>query len=96
MQYLKKYVKFRLEDGYVLLCDCSTIQNYELPLEALKILEKLKKGYDIQTNKPTELEKDLISDFETLNLIDNIPNSNNGFHDNEWISLGYDENEFYK
>ena len=93
MKYLKKYVKFRKEKEYVLLCDCSIIQNYELPIETYDILLKLKEGYNPVNN---EIENDLIQDLENLELISDYPNSNEGFHNKGWISLGYDEGEFYQ
>ena len=95
MLYLKKYVKYRKETDYVLICDCSTIQNFELPLETFEVLEALKSGYD--KNKPIgiDIEEDLILDFEELGLVDNIPNSSNGFHNNNWVNLSYDESEFF-
>ena len=95
MKYLKKYVKMRKEDGYILLCDCSTIQNYELPNDMYDFLIKLKNGCD-ETKLFDDIEKDLIDDLEKLELIDNIPNSDKGFHDKNWINLEYDESEFYK
>ena len=96
MKYLKKYVKFREENGYVLICDCSIIQNYELPLDTLKLLEQLKKGYDPSKPVGLDIEVDLIDDLENLGLIDDVPHSNSGFHEQQWISLGYDENEFFQ
>lgn len=95
MKYLKKYVKFRKEDGYILLCDCSTMQNYELPLSMIDILEKLHKGYDIYDNSILETEKELIEDLINLNLLDDEFNSNKGFHEQKWIKLDYKESEFY-
>jgi hypothetical protein len=95
MEYLKKYVKIRKEEDYVLLCDCSTIQNYELPSDTFCLLKKLQTGYD--TSKPIGIknEQELIKDLKELELIDNVPNSNKGFHDKPWISLEYDESEFF-
>ena len=91
--YLKKYVKFRKEDGYILLCDCSIIQNYELSMETYEILLNLKYGYNPIQN---EIENDLIDDLENLELIADYPNSNEGFHNKKWISLGYDEGEIFQ
>lgn len=95
MFYLKKYVKYRKEEDYLLICDCSIIQNYELPLTAFNLFERLKEGYD--PNKPIgiELENEIFKDLINLELIDTIPNSNKGFHEQQWINLGYDENEFF-
>ena len=93
MRYLKKYVKFRKEDGYVLLCDCSIIQNYELPLETFDMLMQLKEGYNLEDHT---IEQDLIADLDDLELLDDYPNSNEGFHSKKWISLGYEESEFFQ
>lgn len=95
MLYLKKYVKFRKEKGYLLICDCSIIQNYELPLETYELFVKLKNGYDPTQPLNIQMEQDIIDDLKDLNLLDNKPNSNDGFYDNEWINLGYDESEFF-
>jgi hypothetical protein len=95
MIYLKKYVKFRKELDYVLICDCSKIQNYELPLETYELFVSLKKGY--KTKKPIGIvmEKDIIDDLNNLGLLDKKPNSNDGFHEKKWIKLTYDEKEFF-
>ena len=68
-------------------------KNYELPLEALELLEQLKIGY----NKPISLDIEavLIDDLESLGLGTDVPNSNEGFHEQQWISLGYEESEFF-
>ncbi len=96
MIYLKKYVKYRVENDYILLCDCSSIQNYELPIEYLKILDVLKKGYNKDEYLMTKPETDLIEDLNSLKLLSDSPNSNDGFHNNTWISLGYNESEFFQ
>lgn len=95
MLYLKNFIKYRKEKDYVLLCDCSIIQNYELSLDYYNFLEQLRLGIDISSSELTEDERELINDFIDLELVDSIPNSNKGFHEKQWISLGYDENEFY-
>ncbi len=96
MIYLKKYVKYRKEDDYLLICDCSNLQNYELPLFTFPLFEALKDGYDSNNPLNIEMENDIIDDLVSLNLIDTVPNSNNGFYTDKWINLGYDENEFFK
>lgn len=95
MIYLKKYVKYRKEDNFLLICDCSTIQNYELPLSSYELFEKLKTGYNPNHPLGIELENDILDDLKNLQLVDNIPNSNNNFHESQWINLGYEENEFF-
>ena len=94
MYYLKKYVKFRKEKDYILLCDCSSITNYELPLELFDFLTNLKEGVE-RDKINDELELGLLEDFINLNLVSNNKNSNEGFHNNEWIDLGYEETEFF-
>lgn len=96
MIYLKQYVKYRKEKDYLLVCDCSSIQNYELPIETFELFEKLKKGYNLNEPIGLELEKEIIDDLNSLNLLSNVANSNDGFNSVGWIDLGYDESEFFK
>lgn len=95
MYYLKKYVKYRKEKDYILICDCSVIQNYELPLSAFALFQKLENGYDPKNPIGVDLEQDIFNDLKNLELLDVVPNSNVGFHEQEWIDLGYSENEFF-
>ena len=95
MLFLKKYVKYRKEDGYLLICDCSNIQNYELDLETFDLFECLRKGYDPQKPLNIELESDIIDDLISLGLVDSVPDSNSGFNKKRWIDLGYEESEFF-
>ena len=96
MLYLKQYVKYRKEKDYLLICDCSIVQNYELPIKTFELFEELKNGYDI--NKPVgiENEEEIIDDLNSLNLLSDTQNSNEGFNNAKWINLGYDESEFFK
>lgn len=96
MYFLKKFVKFRKEKDYLLICNCSTIQNFELPLDAFALFEELKCGYNPDKPIGIDLEMEILNDLITLDLVDTIPNSNKGFHGQNWIDLGYDENEFFK
>lgn len=96
MLYLKRYIKFRPENDYILLCDCSTITNYELPTKFFKLLNKLKQGYNPSSPISICGEKIVIKDLEKLGMLSKIKNSNEGFHNNNWVNLDYYESEFYK
>lgn len=96
MLYLKKYLKFRLEEDHILLCDCSTITNYELPVKYLDLFNKLKQGYNPSSTIGIRGEKTLIKDLKLLGMLSKTQNSNAGFHNNQWINLDYKESEFYK
>lgn len=96
MVYLKKYIKFRLENGYLLLCDCSSITNYELPTKFYKLFTKLEQGYDPTLPLGITDEKTVINDLENLGMLAKTKNSNEGFHNKKWANLDYDESEFYK
>ena len=96
MFYLKKYLKFRMEKNYILLCDCSTITNYELPTKYFVLFDKLKQGYSPSSPIGIRGEKTVIKDLEQLGMLSKIKNSNDGFHDNSWINLDYKESEFYR
>lgn len=96
MLYLKRYIKFRLENDYILLCDCSTITNYELPTKFFKLFNKLKQGYNPSSLIGIYGEKIVIKDLEKLGMLSKTKNSNEGFHHNNWVNLDYNESEFYK
>lgn len=96
MLYLKRYIKFRLENNYVLLCNCSTITNYELPAKFSVLLNKLKQGYNPSSPIGIYSEKIVIKDLEKLGMLSKTKNSNEGFHNNNWVNLDYNESEFYK
>ena len=92
---LKQYVKYRKEHDYLLICDCSIIQNYELPLETFDLFEELRIEYDINIPLNIKMEREIIEDLNNLNLLSDKPNFNEGFHLNNWNDLGYDESKFF-
>lgn len=96
MLYLKRYIKFRLENNYVLLCDCSTITNYELPAKFIVLFNKLEQGYSPSSPIGIYNEKIVIKDLENLGMLSKTKNSNEGFHNNNWVNVDYEESEFYK
>ncbi len=57
---LRDDIKFRRERGYILLCDCKNLEDYELPLRCYTILSKLKKGILKNKVKDENLIRDLI------------------------------------
>lgn len=72
---------------------------YEMPYSHFGHADKgnAEKDTQIDPNKPIgiELENEIFKNLINLELIDTIPNSNKGFHEQQWINLGYDENEFF-
>jgi hypothetical protein len=85
---LTKHIRYRREDGYVLLCDCKRLLDFEVPTKHLELLNKLEKGYKPQD----EIEKQFVKEFEGLDLLKN--NNRNEFKEDIFENLTYDENEF--
>lgn len=67
-----------------MLCDYSIIQNYELPNDIYDFLIELKNGCD-EFKIFNDVKNDLLNDLIMLGLIDDIPNSNDGFQKNKLI-----------
>lgn len=67
MQYsFNNNVKYRKEKDYILICDCSQLCDYTLPLNKLDLLNKLKSGNYITENDD---DKEIIEDLLTVNII---------------------------
>jgi len=66
---LRKYIKFRKERGYVLLCDCKHIENYELPLSYYSSLIALKKGF-----AKNKIKDKLIGDLIKIKAVNKTKN----------------------
>lgn len=60
------------------------------------LLNKLKQGYDPSSPINIHGEKIVIKDLENLGMVSKTKNSNEGFHNNNWVNLDYNESEFYK
>ena len=83
--YLKKYVRFRKENGEVFVCNLYNLDNYSFPLKDFKKLEV--EGLDDDKN-------DFLEDLKQLGMIDYTReidlNNNNAFN-----KLIYNESEFF-
>ncbi len=65
---LKDNFKFRMEEGYVLLCNCKSLESYELPLKYYDQLNLLKEtGLD-----KGEMGEDLMDDLEKIGAVINL------------------------
>jgi hypothetical protein len=53
-----KSVKWRIEEGHILLCDCKTVDFYQLPLQYTSLIEKLNEG-TAESELPSDLKEDL-------------------------------------
>jgi|GEM_PF-6837430 len=89
--FLNIYVKYRLEDGYILVCDCRTMRNYSFPTDFYNDFERLKKGTVV------DLENGFYKDLLILKMIDK---TTQGDDENElispWSEMKYIDNEFFK
>ncbi len=84
---LNKHIRYRKEDGYILVCDCKRLLDYEIPLEYFELLELIKDGYE---SKGEEVIKEL---FE-MGIIEEEGKERIGTREDVFSKLGYDENEF--
>lgn len=87
--YLKKYVKFRREENYVLVCDLYTLDNYSFPIQFIDDFLKL------STIGMTDNNSDFLNDLKTLDLLDENKNKNINPNANIFDKLLYNENEFF-
>lgn len=69
--YLNKDIIYRIEDGYILVCDCRNLRNYAFPLDYYNEFECLKKGTIIDLNLDIKFYKDLF----TLKMLETINQS---------------------
>lgn len=60
------HVRYRKEKDHILICDCSTLNDYRLPLEKLQILNMIKDGIYTESNVN---EKNLINDLINTGII---------------------------
>ena len=87
--YLKKYVKFRREENYVLVCDLYTLDKYSFPIQFIDDFLKL------STIGMTDNNSDFLNDLKTLDLLDENKNKNINPNANIFDKLLYNENEFF-
>lgn len=84
---LNKHIRFRKEDGYILVCDCKRLLDYEMPLEYFETLNLLKEGYSSE-------EEDVIKELLNMRIIEEKGNEREEVNEDIFSKLGYDENEF--
>ncbi len=86
---LNKNVRFRKEDGYILLCDCKRLLDYEIPNEYYSLLKCLEKNYI-----PKLGEEEIISELLEMGIVDVNGEERIEEKGDVFSKLGYDENEF--
>lgn len=91
---LKSAVRFRKEKDYVLLCDCATLNNYELPLRLFEFLTRLEQGCAEESITADE-EMTALQELRLLQLIENAVSDNVSSQQDVWHRLTYTENEFF-
>lgn len=84
---LNKHIRYRKEDGYILVCDCKRLLDYEIPLEYFELLDLLKEGY-------TSEKEDVIKELLNIGIIEEKGKEREEVSENIFSKLGYDENEF--
>jgi len=89
---LNEHIRFRKEDGYVLVCNCQRLLDYELPIEYFDFLESLNKGIDRKDISKENLI--VLKDFKILDIV--IKEGKNVKKQKEDIfkKLSYDDSEF--
>lgn len=84
---LNKHIRYRKEDGYILVCDCKRLLDYEMPLEYFELLDLFKEGY---ASKEEEVIKELLN----MKIIKEEGKEAEDVREDIFSKLGYDENEF--
>ncbi|MDO8516630.1 MAG: GNAT family N-acetyltransferase [Nanoarchaeota archaeon] len=67
MHTINKHIKWRTDNGCILICDCKRLIDLKIDLKFQKILEKFEKG--VEKNDLKNEEKLLFLDFERLKLL---------------------------
>ncbi|HBB64576.1 hypothetical protein A3K02_02460 [candidate division WS6 bacterium RIFOXYD1_FULL_33_8] len=86
---LNKHIRYRKEDGYILVCDCKRLLDYEMPLEYFDLLELFKNGYMYE-----ETNKEVMKELFELRIIEEKGKERGDVREDIFSKLGYDENEF--
>ena len=86
---LNKHIRFREEDGYILVCDCKRLLDYEIPTEYFNLLELLKEEYMPQ---PEEVE--ILKELLEMGIVQEEGKERMEVKEDIFSKLGYDENEF--
>lgn len=84
---LNKHVRYRQEEGYILVCDCKKLLDYEVPLEYFDLLSSLEKGCKSRRNE-------IIEELMKMGLVDEVGKEREELPEDIFSKLGYDESEF--
>lgn len=87
--YLKKYVRFRKEKDYILVCDLYTLDNYNFDMRYFNEFVKL------STTGMEDCNSDFLNDLKSLELVDENKNIGICSNDDIFSKLLYSENEFF-
>lgn len=89
---LNKHIRFRKEDGYILVCNCKRLLDYELPIEYFDFLESLNKGVDMKDISKGNLI--VLKDFEVLGIAVKEGKKLEMKREDIFEKLSYDDSEF--
>ena len=89
---LNKHIRFRKEDGYILVCNCKRLLDYELPIEYFDFLESLNKGLDMKDVSKENLI--VLKDFEILGIVVKEGKKVKEQREDIFEKLSYDDSEF--
>jgi len=92
---LNEHIRYREEDSYILICDCKKLMDYRLPLEYLKILDKLSIGCIINEKNDAK-EKLVLNDLLKMGIVVDSNKQNSLEIGNNLINISYKETEFIK
>lgn len=87
---LNKHIRFRQEDGYILICDCKRLLDYEVPSTYLELMRSLQRGFTL--NKERD---EIIKDFYNLGIIEIKGKERPDINEDVLSKISYDENEFF-
>lgn len=66
---LSKHGKFRMEDGYVMLCHCRYLHDFRVPVELHDTLLALRGDGLAETDELRDEQRKLLSDLRKLKLL---------------------------
>ncbi|MDY0097181.1 MAG: hypothetical protein RBS01_02410 [Candidatus Dojkabacteria bacterium] len=89
---LNKHIRFRKEDGYILVCNCKRLLDYELPIEYFDFLESLKVGVNMKDISKGNLI--VLKDFEILDIVVKEGKNVKKQREDIFKKLSYDDSEF--
>ena len=89
---LNKHIRFRKEDGYILVCNCKRLLDYELPIEYFDFIESLNIGVDMKDIRKENLI--VLKDFEILGIVVKEGKKLEMKREDIFEKLSYDDGEF--